>query len=201
MESKIRPAESAGTAETKPEEEQAKAQGFEAYFSHKKVSAQREHLKVLCYSVKDLVRKDLSDLEALRAAALENYEKSSGIELKSSSLLAELKDRPRGRTLSDKLVVKAYNLDDELVAYAQVICGWPQHNSWAIDQLLLDPNKTRQGLGSKLINIIENLARTAEVQATSIISLPSRPNSESFWKAIGYLPLEDNDPLILKKEL
>lgn len=160
--------------------------GFEAYFAHKKISAQREKLKVLCYSINQLEGRDLSDLEALRFAALTSYEQSTGIVLPHSSLYDELHDIPEGHQLSDKLVIKAYDESEELVAYAQVICSSPDFNSWTIDQLLLHPEKQGRGIGSKLINIIENLARTAEVQVTSILSIPERPYSESFWESIGY---------------
>lgn len=164
--------------------------GFEAYFAHKKVSAQREKLKALCYSINQLDGRDLSDLEALRFAALKSYEELTGVVLPYSNLYDELHDLPEGHQLSDKLVIKAYDEQDELAAYAQVICSWPSYNSWTIDQLLLHPDKRGKGIGSKLIHIIENLARTAEVKVTSILSIPARPYSESFWETIGYTPCD-----------
>lgn len=159
--------------------------GFRAYYEQKKLTSQRESLEIQCTPLVHLTTAEQADVERLRARALENYEKTTGYTLEKQPFYEEFFCVPDGVRREDKLIFRAFD-KGTLIAYAQVICGWPAHNEWAVDQLIIDPASARQGIGSKLINQIENIARTAEITATSIVSLPTRPESDSFWRAIGY---------------
>ena len=174
--------------------------GFDAYFADKKLKSQREKAQVDCKSVLFLTKEEISELEDMRARALDEYCKEYGICLESKDIEEELAALPDRLKLSDKLI---FRMSDQgvLLAYALVFCSWPKIEEWTIEQLYINPDYKRQGLGSKLINQIENVARPAEIKATSILSAPKRPKAESFWKTIGYREQEGFETQVFKKEL
>ncbi len=159
--------------------------GFERYVEDKWRAASRTGVQIGYVGMNQLSRPEIVELEKLRDRALENFMSATGHELHPLPIEEELELAPEGKSISDKLLFRAYN-DGTLVAYAHVIMGWPKSDEWAIEQLLLDPVHRLQGIGSRLIAEVEEVARTAEVKATSILSLPTRPDSESFWKHVGY---------------
>ncbi len=126
-------------------------------------------------------------LASLRERALTNFAEQTqdAFVMPKESAREELFRLPEGKELDDKLVLRAI-AEDTVVAYCHVLCGWPRANEWTIEQLLLDPEHRLKGIGSLLIKQIERLAETAEVRATQILSVPSRPRSSEFWSTIGY---------------
>lgn len=183
--------------------------GFESFFGQAQARSSAD-LTFACTPVSKLGQDDIARLEELRSLALRQFVQDTGCSLAPSSLKEELEFLPPHKTLDEKLLVSAC-YSGELVAYCHVLCGWPQASEWAIEQLLLRPQHRLHGIGSKLIAFVEELARTAEVRATSILSLPSRPNSASFWDFVGYQDktAEDAEKIkavyacmnIMKKEL
>lgn len=183
--------------------------GFESFFGQADTHAHSE-LTFSCVPVSKLTVEEIHQLASLRDAALGRFMQDTGCILPSSTIQEELEFLPPKKTLDEKLLVSAWH-DGELVAYCHVLCGWPCTSEWAIEQLLLKPQHRLHGIGSKLIAFVEELARTAEVRATSILSLPSRPNSTSFWDFVGYQDktAEDAEKImavydcqnIMKKEL
>ena len=159
--------------------------GFEGYFNDKKTRAAQGDLVINCVTVSQMAPAEIVELDELRTRALDNYCATTGNEVRRIPIIEELELAPKGSTPSDKLVFRAYQRG-ELVAYAHVLCGWPEANEWTVEQLLLDPTYRLKGIGTKVIGAIENLARTAEVRAASILSLPSRPGAQSFWEHLGY---------------
>lgn len=159
--------------------------GFEGYFDSKKVRAAQRDLYITCVTLAQLTPAEIAELDELRTRALDNYVATTGNEVCRTSIEEELALTPKGTASADKLVFRAYQ-KDVLVAYAHVLCGWPKPNEWTVEQLLLDPTHRLKGIGTKVITAIENLARTAEVRAASILSLPSRPGAQTFWSHLGY---------------
>lgn len=159
--------------------------GFEGYFNDKKARAAQGDLTINCVTLSQMAPGEIAELDELRTRALDNYCATTGNEVRRIPIEEELELAPSGSTPSDKLIFRAYQ-KGTLVAYAHVLCGWPKHNEWTVEQLLLDPTYRLKGIGTKLISAIENLARTAEVRAASILSLPSRPGAQSFWCHLGY---------------
>lgn len=159
--------------------------GFEGYFNDKQSREDQGGLQINCVTLSQMAPSEVFELDELRQRALDNYTKSTGQQVKQLPIREELELAPAGSTPSDKLIFRAYD-DGSLVAYAHVLCGWPRSNEWTVEQLLLDPTHRLKGIGSKLIDSIESLARTTEVRAASILSLPTRENAESFWEHLGY---------------
>lgn len=161
--------------------------GFEGYFNDGRDRDRRSALRITCSTLSQLSDKEVAELDALRQRALDNYESASGDHVERRPIREELGCVPgvAGLAPSDKLVFRSYD-GDELIAYADVACGWPRPIEWTVLQLLLDPAHRLKGVGSALIGSIERLARTAEVRATSILSLPTRDGATSFWEHLGY---------------
>lgn len=176
------------------------AKGFDAYFADRKLNAQREKASIDCKSVVYLSKEEIEELDQLRIAALSNYSQEIHADVSPIKIEEELAYVPSSLKLTDKLVFRMCD-QGVLLAYALVFCSWPKVDEWTIEQLYINPSYKRQGLGSKLINKIENVARTAEIKATSILSMPKRSNSESFWKIIGYTEIQQGSNQIFRKEL
>lgn len=164
--------------------------GFEAYFANRKISSMREKAVVDCRSVTQLKMRDKDDMAALRERAIKHLASTHGLPFEPATFVNELRMVPPGIKLTDKLVFRAFE-EGRLVGYAQVISGWPKANEWAIDQLVIDPDHSQMGFGSKLINQVENIARTAEAKYTSVLSAVARPELDEFWRAIGYAETPD----------
>lgn len=160
--------------------------GFEGYFNEKQTQGERAGLEINCVTLSQIAPGEIAELDELRQRALDNYTATTGHEVTRLPIREELELAPQGSTPSDKLIFRAYE-SGVLVAYAHVLCGWPRANEWTVEQLLLDPTRRLKGIGSKLIDSVEQLARTAEVRATSILSLPTRDGSSSFWDHLGYV--------------
>lgn len=158
---------------------------FAKYFADKKISGDREKAQVDCRAISQLRGSDRAVLADVRYRALENLGRTVGEDLDVGTFEQELKSVPHGVKLADKLVFRIYD-EGTLLGYALVISGWPKTDEWAVERMYLDPNSSRNGIGSKLIHQIENLARTAEARGVCIFTVVAHPEWDSFWKAIGY---------------
>lgn len=159
--------------------------GFEGYFNDKQANEDKGGIEINCVTLSQMASGEILELDELRQRALDNYTATTGQEVTRLPIQEELELAPAGSTPSDKLIFRAY-VDGALVAYAHVLCGWPRPNEWTVEQLLLDPTHRLKGIGTKVIASIEALARTAEIRAASILSLPTRDGAESFWMHLGY---------------
>ncbi|MDO5043738.1 MAG: GNAT family N-acetyltransferase [Coriobacteriia bacterium] len=183
---------------------------FDNYFTLNKVRSGRENLKIDLLKITDLLPEDISELDKLRTAALNHYDETIVQKCKRIPIEDEIKYVPARLSMQDKLIFRAFE-QANLLAYAQVFTGWPHFDEWTVEQLYIHPEYARQGLGSKLINSVENVARTAEIKATSVLTMPSREHADSFWRAIGYDDLSANQTIqvprkfsnlrVLRKEL
>jgi GNAT superfamily N-acetyltransferase len=73
-----------------------------------------------------------------------------------------------------------------LVAYAEVLRGWPDANAWAIGILLVDAQMRSQGLGTEVLEAIMQDARAAGMNETVVGVISSRERSLSFWQREGF---------------
>jgi GNAT superfamily N-acetyltransferase len=153
-------------------------------------SAHVGDLEIRCATLNQLSDTDIEQLDAVRTRALDSYERETGNVVERTPIREELQTLPSGLTTLDKLVLRAY-YKDQLVAYAHVLCGWPHSTEWTIEQLILNPDFRLKGIGTKVVSAIEDLASHAEIRATAIISMPSRPGAESFWNHLGYESEDD----------
>ena len=158
--------------------------GFGDFFD-KNGSAHAGDLEIRCTTLDQLTDKDVEQIDAVRERALDSFEHDTGNRVSRVPISEELRMLPEGLTPLDKLVLRAYE-GDKLVAYAHVLCGWPHSTEWTIEQLILNPDYRLKGIGTRVVSAIEELANHAEIRATAIMSMPSRPGAASFWNKLGY---------------
>ena len=88
-----------------------------------------------------------------------------------------------------------------VVEVADHIVGWVAVRGDYLDALYVDPEHAKQGIGTKLLRMVENELRARGVQA---IRANASWNSENFYMRRGYEPLgprPPDDPRPMQKRL
>jgi len=131
-----------------------------------------------------LARSEQLEIEALRNKALGLVQDYLGLTNKPLTLEQEayiIKD------VSDDNKMFALVYDNKcLVGYALVVVGWPEPCKWLIQHMIIDPDMRHKGIGSALVQSVEQYALESEVAADSIFAIPIQASGRHFWQENGY---------------
>jgi len=134
--------------------------------------------------ISQLAKIERSEIEALRSKALAPINTLIGLVDDTLTFEQELDIIP-AKSSTEKLLFRAY-LGKELVGYALVIIGWPERGEWVIQHMIVNPEHRLKGIGSSIVNGIEEYAISSEVEANSIFAVPIQESGTLFWNNMGY---------------
>jgi GNAT superfamily N-acetyltransferase len=129
-------------------------------------------------------RSERYEVDALRAKAFAKVREYIGLASDPPDFESE-KGVIAERSDSDKLLFRAH-LNKQLVGYAFVVTGWPHQTSWLIQHIVIDPDFRLKGIGSALLEKIEDYAASSEIDAKSIYAIPIQKSGIDFWRDHGY---------------
>ncbi len=139
--------------------------------------------------VTDLTPADLAEIHDLRCRAADFFAETGDDPPTLESLQADLEDLPEGYTSTDEVMYRAYADTGEattLVAYAEVLRGWPDRDGWIIGILLVDSSRRGEGIGPQVVGAIAHDAREAGMEQLVVGVISSRERSLAFWKREGF---------------
>ena len=87
-----------------------------------------------------------------------------------------------------------------LVAFADVVPGWPRAGTWLVALLLVDPAVRRRGAGTRLVAAVDGAAAQAGAQRVRISVLPVNAGALAFWEGIGFEHVAARDASLLALE-
>jgi len=131
-----------------------------------------------------LASSERHEIETLRNKALDlvkNYRGLTNEPLtleKEASIIKDVAD-------DNKMFALVYD-NRRLVGYSLVVVGWPESYKWLIQHMIIDPDMRYQGIGSAIVQSIEQYAQESEIAADSIFAIPVQESGKRFWQEIGY---------------
>jgi GNAT superfamily N-acetyltransferase len=147
---------------------------------------------VNCAFISQLARIERAEIEAMRKRAFSDIESLAGLTNEIISFEQEISILP-GKEASDKLLFRAYQ-DKTLIGYALVVIGWPSKGAWVIQHLVIDPEFRLKGVGSAIVQKVEDFALRSEVGATGVFAIPLEKRGFKFWQDLGYIAETGRSP-------
>jgi len=133
---------------------------------------------------KHLARTEQVEIEALRNKALglvQNYRGLTNEPLsleKEASIIKDVVDE-------NKMFALVHD-NKSLVGYSLVVVGWPEPSKWLIQHMIIDPDMRHKGIGSAIVQSIEQYALESDIAADSIFAVPVQESGRHFWQENGY---------------
>ncbi|MDR2672759.1 MAG: GNAT family N-acetyltransferase [Coriobacteriales bacterium] len=155
--------------------------GYETLVSTR---ASEDAIRIDLVAYTHLARGEKTEIEALRTKALSKVNFYTGLSNTPLTFENEANIIP-DRHDSDKMLARAY-ADKCLVGYALIIMGWPERSYWLIQHMIIDPSKRNLGIGTAIIQSIEQYALDSEVDTSSILAIPVQQSGREFWSRHGY---------------
>jgi GNAT superfamily N-acetyltransferase len=143
-----------------------------------------DSLRVNMVLVSQLANAEKTQIENMRTRALKSVQQFLGLSNTPLPLEDETGIIP-DKEASDKMFVRAY-IGKELVGYALIIIGWPEKTQWLIQHMIINPDYRFKGIGSAIVENIEQYALESEVDTSSIFAIPIQESGAEFWKHHGY---------------
>ncbi len=155
--------------------------GFESLAAREPVN---EDLRVDCVFVSQLAVIELSEINMMRQLAFSNVSTLTGLTNELVSFEQEINLLP-GKAASDKVLFRAYK-GNVLTGYALVVIGWPEQGEWVLQHLVINPEYRLQGIGSKILEKVEDYALRSEVASDRMFAIPLEEKGTIFWQNHGY---------------
>ena len=184
--------------------------GFEKLYKARESVPPAGSLTIDSVSASQLASFEKREISNMRARAARHYEELTGKEAPEATLEETLDFVPSDKTLTDKLVFRAYS-GKYLAGYAEVICDWPEQGQWTIMTLIMDPSFRDIGIGRQLVVAIEETAKSATISASHVFAVPTQVVKPRFWSNFGFteeaarlswkIGEETYDLVLLKKAL
>lgn len=159
--------------------------GFEKLYDERRSLPKAGALTIDYVSVSQLASMEKIEIEQLRQRAGKHYTEQTGKEPDSVEFEEALNFVPKGKTVSDKLIFRAYS-GKYLAGYAQVICGWPNPDEWTIMALIVDPSFRNIGIGHHIIVAVEEAAKVATINTNHLYAIPTLVVAPNFWSNFGF---------------
>jgi len=140
--------------------------------------------KVSFVMLNHLAGSERAEIVALRSKALNLVVDYLGLTNEPLSLEKEatlIKD-----VADDNKMFALVYVNKKLVGYSLVIVGWPEPCKWLIQHMIIDPDMRHKGIGSTIVQSIEQYALESSVAADSIFAVPVQESGKHFWQQNGY---------------
>jgi GNAT superfamily N-acetyltransferase len=179
--------------------------GYESLVAKPKI----EGVEVKGVFVTQLAKNERFEIESVRAKALSSIRSPTGLTNEVLTFEDEINIIP-DKSTSDKMLFLA-RCDSTLAGYALVIIGWPQPATWTIQHMIINPGNRLRGIGTTIVQQVENYALSSAVASENIFAIPIEREGTGFWKFLGYtvetgrLPVRigglNRELMICRKEL
>ena len=147
-------------------------------------------------SIRDLRDSDVDALQRLLESVPDYSQRVTGYPPGPSDATSVLIMVPDGFDPAGKLAIGLWD-DDELVAFADVLIGYPDAATAFIGLLVVAGDKHKQGLGRRLHDAVVARARDecgADGKLRLAIVDTNKAEAEPFWRALGYAPTGEIRP-------
>lgn len=132
-------------------------------------------------------------LEMIHALYNEDPEGEPIDEVKISKTINEFRKNPQ------KLTIKMFMLNDEVIGYAILVYYWSNEyggNILSVDELYIKEGYRNKGIGTSFLNTI---AERKDIVALQIETTPSNEKAFIYYKGLGFTPSKNNHLIKRKK--
>lgn len=132
---------------------------------------------------------DVDDLQDLLESAPDYSERVTGVPPGPSDALSTLIGLPENLAAEDKFGFGLWD-SEQLVAFADVLRGYPDRSSAFIGLLLVRGDRHREGVGRRLHErVLGEIGSWGAVDRVELGVVATNASvAEPFWAALGYLP-------------
>jgi RimJ/RimL family protein N-acetyltransferase len=138
------------------------------------------------YSVRRLKTLNAAELQDLYERCSDYHEMHEGFATRPSAGADELAMLPPGRSQEDKFSIGIYESTGPLIAYLDIVRGYPVENEWWIGLLMLDPEVRANGLGTRIFEAARDWAFSQGGQSIYLAVLEENKRAERFWRRQGF---------------
>ncbi|SHH43578.1 Acetyltransferase (GNAT) domain-containing protein [Jatrophihabitans endophyticus] len=143
-----------------------------------------------------MTRDETGALQALLDAAADYTRDALGRPPRPGDAVAVLDGRPDGVSPIDKFAFGSWH-DSELVAFADVVRGYPAADVAYLGLLVVHPNHRRRGVArtfhDDLVMCLRSWDEIARVRLSIVAT--NAVTAEPFWSALGYAPTGESRPI------
>jgi GNAT superfamily N-acetyltransferase len=102
-------------------------------------------------------------------------------------------DLPPKKNLKDKYLYGVFE-NSSLIAAIDVVSDYPKKGEWIIGLLLIHPKERKIGLGKRIHNIIEEIAKNKGAEKLRIGIVEQNAKVLGYWSKMGYKQIEITQP-------
>lgn len=145
-------------------------------------------LKITPYQVERITKENISRVQALLESNTEYFRVTQPHPVSRADCIADITALPPGKTMSDKsYLLLSDNTGD--MAVIDFIERYPNDRSGYLGFLILSSERHRQGIGQKLLGMIEETARQCGLSRIELACFASNESGLRFWGKAGYQPI------------
>lgn len=131
-----------------------------------------------------LAKSEMAEINDLREKSFKEVQTYIGLSREPLTIEQEVRIIP---TVDDSNKMFALvKLNKKLVGYSLVALGCPEPCQWLIQHMIIDPDLKGQGIGTAIIDGIEQYAQESEIAPDSIFAVPIQESGKKFWQDRGY---------------
>jgi ribosomal protein S18 acetylase RimI-like enzyme len=149
----------------------------------------------MAVTIRELGESDVEALQDLIESVPDYAERITGYPPGPSDALSALISVPPGYDPAGKHGVGLWD-DGELVAFADVLFGYPTPDAAYIGLLLVRAGRQRRGFGTALHDaLLDRLREAGQVARVRLGVIETNASvAEPFWRALGYAPTGERKP-------
>lgn len=145
------------------------------------------------YDVRRIKQQDLKNVYAV-CKGNPQYFQCMHSPVTMENLKQDLVALPPNTTLEDKYFVGFY-LQDRLIAFMDLILGYPnEHSAW-IGWFMMDHELQGKGTGTSIITQVLHQLQKARFSCVQLGYVEANQQSEAFWKKNNFLPTGRKVPM------
>ena len=100
-------------------------------------------------------------------------------------LVADMGTTPPGTSLDNKVLVGVFR-GTALIAYLDLLIGFPDEATWYLGLLLIAESERGHGLGQAIVAAVDHAAATAEIERLMIEVYDANSAGRRFWTRQGF---------------
>lgn len=152
-------------------------------------------LKTAPYQVEHITEENISRVQALLESNTEYFRVTQPHPVSRADCIADITALPPGKTLSDK---SYFLLSDSVgdLAVIDFIEQYPNNKSGYLGFFILSNERHNQGIGQKLLGIVEETARRCGLSRIELACFASNETGLRFWKKAGYRSIRTSKRII-----
>lgn len=145
-------------------------------------------LDVEGYPTRRLAASDIPAVQDLFERCLDHFLLHDGEPPEPESAEIEFSDVPPGRSVADKHLHGIFEpgRTERLIGLVESVAGYPDHDTWFLGLLLIDPAWRRHGLGQAALSALALAVGDAGYRTIRLAVIEPNQDARRFWLRHGF---------------